>query len=187
VSDCTLFRTGLDFVPFYKKHPFVGKNYGDFNIAKVWTTSAPIFLRLSQDRGGFMNAEQVEIELRRFAPPEGDGSPDVKDVKGRYMYEHPWAVAAREDVISSFNAYIYRSLEFYLDTILDDSDRLVWDVFHMAYRTSVFPTPVRHQWSLDVAVLLTTFPEHIFEKRHPSLGRLSNDRRTLAVLRKWRH
>ena len=58
------------------------------------------------------------------------------------MYCIPWAIADPDAAVETINAYIDQSVGSYLDAMLDDTDSLVWDVFHVAFRLSVFPMPV---------------------------------------------
>jgi len=139
VVDCTLFRTGLDFVPFYKEHPLMGPHYGDFDLEKTWTPAPRKSLRISQDRGRDGDDVEIEVELREFIAPANDRSVDVK---GRPMYCVPWAMADQESVVRAINAYIEQSLGFYIDLKLDVSDPLAFEVIRMARRTSVLDVPV---------------------------------------------
>jgi hypothetical protein len=120
---------------FYKKHPLAGPKYGDFHLQKQWTEAPIRVLCLGQDRG-----VMLQLELREFIPPAGDND---QDLKGRSMYAVPWAIANVDDAVKAINAYVDESIGLYLDAILDDTDGLVWSVFHAAYRLSIFPEPVR--------------------------------------------
>ena len=133
VSDSILFRTGLPFWAFYKNHPMVGKNYGDFHLEKSWTSSAPRVLEITQDRGTI-----CRFEVREFLAPVEH----TVDVKERPMYAIPWAMVDAESAMESINTYLEESIGPYLDTILDDSDPVVWNIFHAALRLSLFPEPV---------------------------------------------
>ncbi|KAM7183652.1 hypothetical protein V8F33_013449 [Rhypophila sp. PSN 637] len=134
VTDSTLFRTGLDYMPFYKAHPMAGPEYGDFHLDRFWTGSPPKTLCLGQ-----LGAMSFKVELQEFVPPV---SSEV-DLKGRPMYAVPWAIADPDAVVESINNYIDRGVTAYLYGHLDDTDPLVWDIFQAAYRASVFPTPNR--------------------------------------------
>jgi len=136
VTDSTLFRTGLDYMPFYRLHPMIGPHHGDFHLERRWTSSSPKTLRLGQ----LQSPLSFAVELREFIPPLH--TTDV-DLKGRPMYAVPWAVADPEAVVRAMNEYIDRGITQYLYEYLDDSDALVWDIFEQAYRASVFPIPVR--------------------------------------------
>ncbi|KAK3936613.1 hypothetical protein QBC46DRAFT_366801 [Diplogelasinospora grovesii] len=135
VTDSTLFRTGLDYMAFYKRHPMVGPHYGDFHIERRWTGAPPKILCLGQ-----LGAMHFQVELQEFVPPVDH--PDV-DLKGRPMYAVPWAIADPDAVVKAMNDYIERGLTHYMYAYLDDTDGLVWDIFQAAYRASVFPTPNR--------------------------------------------
>lgn len=113
----------------------IGPCYGDFHLEKQWTNRPPKHLCLSQP--GSMG--YVKIELREFIPPAD--SDDV-DLKGRPMYAAPWAIADPEPVVEAIWKYIEENITAYMDAYLDDSDPLVWNIFHAAYRASVFPVPV---------------------------------------------
>ncbi len=129
-----LYRTDLNAFTFYQTHPLVGANYGDFHIPKTWVGATTKLLDITQDRGAF-----CRLEAREFLPPVEEGA---LDIKGRPMYHIPWAIENPEAAVKAFNKYIDESLGAYLDEILDDTDHLVWDVFHSAMRLSVFPSPV---------------------------------------------
>ncbi|KAL2197003.1 hypothetical protein P885DRAFT_68900 [Corynascus similis CBS 632.67] len=133
VTDSTLFRTGLDYMPFYRTHPMVGPRYGDFHLERQWTDSPPKILCLGQ-----VGAMHLKIELREFVPPAD--SNDV-DLKGRPMYAVPWAIADPDAVVEAIKEYIERAITAYMAAYLDDTDPLVWNIFQAAYRASVFPVP----------------------------------------------
>lgn len=134
ITDSVLFRTGLDYMPFYKKHPMIGPTYGDFHIAKDWMGATTRFLDVTQDRSPIV----LRLEVREFHPPYEENS---LDLKGRSMYCIPWAIVDPDVAVETINAYIDQSVGSYLDAMLDDTDSLVWDVFHIAFRLSVFPMP----------------------------------------------
>lgn len=121
---------------FYKDHPMIGAHYGDFHIDKQWVDGPGRILCLGQDRGSFL-----KIELKQFVPPR---DPTALDLKGRSMYAVNWAIANPDAVTEALNEFINDSLGLYLESILDGMDELVWDIFHVAIRSSVFPQPVRH-------------------------------------------
>lgn len=134
VTDSTLFRTGLDYMSFYKNHPMIGPLYGDFHLDRQWTATPPTTLCIGQ-----VGAMHLKVELHEFIPPAN--SADV-DLKGRPMYAVPWAIADPEVVVEAINNYIDRSITQYMYAYLDDCDGLIWDIFQAAYRASVFPVPV---------------------------------------------
>lgn len=111
-----------------------GPYYGDFHLEKQWTQAPTRYLSLSQDRG-----VSFQLELHEFIPPI---DPTAVDLKGRSMYAVSWAIANPDAACRAINAYIDESIGLYLDSILDDSDALEWQIFHAAYRASLFPFPV---------------------------------------------
>ncbi|KAK4238377.1 hypothetical protein C8A03DRAFT_43887 [Achaetomium macrosporum] len=133
VTDSTLFRTGLDYMPFYRDHLMVGPHYGDFHLERQWLDVASKFLCLGQ-----IGTLHFKVELKRFVPPPH--SRDL-DLKGRPMYAVPWAIADPEAVVEAITEYIDRATRAYLAAYLDDTDALVWNIFEVAYRASVFPVP----------------------------------------------
>ncbi|KAK0739985.1 hypothetical protein B0T18DRAFT_331684 [Schizothecium vesticola] len=135
VTDSTLFRTSLDYMPFYRAHPMVGPQHGDFHLERRWTGSASKILCLGQ----LQVPLYFKVELRQFVPPANN---DL-DLKGRPMYAVPWAVADADAVVLAINNYIDRGITQYLYEYLDDTNGLVWDIFQQAYRASVFPIPNR--------------------------------------------
>ncbi|KAL1842470.1 hypothetical protein VTJ49DRAFT_5207 [Mycothermus thermophilus] len=134
VTDSTLFRTGLDYMPFYRDHPMVGPKYGDFHLEREWTAAKPKVLCIGQ-----VGSLHLQIEVREFVPPP-EAAADV-DLKGRPMYAVPWAIADPDAVVVAMEEYINRPIVRYMDEYLDRSDPLVWNIFQMAYRASVFPVP----------------------------------------------
>ncbi|KXX76430.1 hypothetical protein MMYC01_200182 [Madurella mycetomatis] len=133
VTDSTLFRTGLDYMPFYKTHPMVGPHYGDFHLERQWIDGPSKFLCLGQ-----VGSMHFQVELKQFVPPANSG--DV-DLKGRPMYAVPWAIADPDAVVKDISEYIDRGMTRYMSAYLDDTDELVWNIFQAAYRASVFPLP----------------------------------------------
>jgi hypothetical protein len=133
ISDSILFRTSIANYDFYRHHHMVGKTYGDFHIAKLWTGQPTKILEFTQDRGPI-----CKMEVREFFPPDEH----ALDTRGNPIYAVPWAIADPDALTRSLNEYLDESMGCYLDEILDDSDRLVWNVFHSALRLSLFPEPV---------------------------------------------
>jgi len=136
ITESLLFRTSLDYMPFYSAHPMIGPRYGDFHIEKLWTSAPARTIRLGQIQIGIIN---FRIELHKFVPPHG--TTDV-DLKGRSMYLSPWAIRDPDAVVDTINTFIDKTTGEYMNAFLDDSDSIVWDVFRMARRASVFPVPV---------------------------------------------
>ncbi|KAK4198103.1 hypothetical protein QBC40DRAFT_96107 [Triangularia verruculosa] len=133
VTDTILFRTGLDYMPFYRNHPMIGPNYGDFHLERQWVPGPSKYLCLGQ-----IGSMSFTVELKQFVPPANSGD---LDLKGRPMYAVPWAVADPEAVVQSINEYIDRGITRYMDAYLDEYDELVWGIFQAAYRASIFPVP----------------------------------------------
>ncbi|KAK4182650.1 hypothetical protein QBC35DRAFT_478880 [Podospora australis] len=133
VTDTTLFRTGLDYMPFYREHPMIGPHYGDFHLHREWLDTPSKFLCLGQ-----IGSMHFQVELKQFVPPAN--SHDV-DLKGRSMYAVPWAIQDPDVVVEAMTSYIDRGITRYMDAYLDDTDELVWGIFQTAYRASVFPVP----------------------------------------------
>jgi len=98
VTDSTLFRTGLDYMSFYRSHPMVGPQYGDFHLQRHWTGAPSVYLCLGQ-----LGSMNFQVELQEFVPPVG--STDV-DLKGRPMYAVPWAIVDPDAVVDAINNYI---------------------------------------------------------------------------------
>lgn len=134
VTDSTLFRTGLDYMTFYRTHPMIGPHYGDFHLERQWADVPSRFLCLGQ-----VGSMHFQVELKQFIPPAGSG--DV-DLKGRPMYAVPWAVADPDAVVQAITEYMDGGIARYMRAYLDDTDPLVWNIFQAAYRASVFPVPV---------------------------------------------
>lgn len=133
VTDSTLFRTGLNYMAFYRNHPMVGPHYGDFHLDRRWTNTPSKILCLGQ-----VGSMHIKVELREFIPPAN--SRDV-DLKGRPMYAVPWAVADPDTVVEAITEYIDKAITRYMAAYLDDTDPIVWNIFQAAYRASVFPLP----------------------------------------------
>ena len=137
ITDSTLYRTGLDYMPFYRKHQMVGPTYGDFHLYDdefQWTGAPSRFLSLGQ-----LGGAHFQIELEEFTPTRDTS--DV-DLKGRPIYSVAWAISNADAAVDAINQYVDDNMGAYLEAYLDDSDPLVWDIFHAAYRASVFPEPV---------------------------------------------
>src|SRR5690606_23328672 len=111
------------------------------------------------------------IEVREFVPP-AEAAGDV-DLKGRPMYAVPWAIADPDAVVAAMDEYIDRAIVRYMEEYLDHSDPLVWNVFQMAYRSSVFPVPVGLTQPHMCFLHLLTTPERDAQKNAASLGRQS--------------
>jgi hypothetical protein len=163
-------------MPFYKAHPMTGPKHGDFHIEKQWVAGTARTLCLSQDRGSFFR-----IELKQFVPPR---DPTALDLKGRSMYEVNWAIADPTAATDALNEFIDNSLGSYLDSILDGTDSLVWDIFHAAIRSSVFPQPVSRSSSRYGTIWEEPnfVPELAPQKDTQALGSLPFHRVPMALL-----
>lgn len=135
----TLYRTTFQHFEFFKLHLMIGPTYGDFHITRSWTQSKTKVLEFAQDSNSVL-----KLEVREFMPTADELLSD--DTRGNKMYSIPWAIADPDEAARAINLYINRYFVAYLDNILDDSNRLVWDVFHWAVRLSVFPEPVSHRF-----------------------------------------
>lgn len=135
ISDSVLSRTGFDYITFFQSHPMTGPRYGDFHLEKEWVDNRTYTLSLTQDFGAI-----YYLDVRQFkAPTESD----ALDLKGRSIYKIPFAIHDVDETTSTVRSYLDKSVELYLDSILDDTDSLIFNVFHAALRLSVFPEPVR--------------------------------------------
>lgn len=137
ISDSNLYRTAFQQYPFFREHLMVGPNYGDFHIQRRWTQNEIRVLELAQDSNVVLR-----LAVREFVPSAEELKSD--DTRGNKMYGIPWAIADPGEATKEVNLYINRCIGTYLGTILDDSNRLVWDMFHWAMRLALFPEPVRH-------------------------------------------
>ncbi|KAH8884175.1 hypothetical protein GQ53DRAFT_811092 [Thozetella sp. PMI_491] len=133
ISDSILNRTGLDHMAFYRAHPMVGPRYGDFSKVKNWAEEKVYSLDITQDCGPVCH-----LQVRRFIPPV---DPQALDLKGRPMYNIPFGILDADEATKAVNTYLDESVEAYMDCLLDDTDHVVFDVFHVALRMSVFPEP----------------------------------------------
>ncbi|CAK7223801.1 hypothetical protein SEUCBS140593_005353 [Sporothrix eucalyptigena] len=134
ITESNLYRTAFHHFEFFRLHPMVGPTYGDFHIKRQWTQNETKVLELAQDSNIVLT-----LRVREFIPTAKELSSD--DTRGNKMYGIPWAIADPDEATRAVNLYTDRCIEAYLETILDDSNRLVWDVFHWAMRLSVFPEP----------------------------------------------
>jgi hypothetical protein len=106
----------------------VGLKYGDFHIQRNWTQSGTVILELAQDSNAVLR-----LAVGEFVPsPEELTS---HDTRGNKMYSIPWAIADPEQATKAVNHYLDRCIGNHLDAILDDSNHLVWDIFHGALRS----------------------------------------------------
>jgi len=113
----------------------VGPTYGDFHIKRQWTQNETKVLDFAQD-GNIV----LSLRVREFFPSIEELLFD--DARGNMMYGIPWAIADPDEATRVVNLCIDSCTEAYLDTILDDSNHLEWDVFHWALKISMFPKPV---------------------------------------------
>lgn len=134
----TLFRTGLDYMPFYRDHPMIGPKYGDFHLAKTWLNPGPRTLRIGQLQGA-EGGRYFELDLYEFVPPPR--SQDV-DLKNRSMYAVPWAIRDPEAAVKSMTSYLEENSGAYLREGLAGVDSQVCAIFHMARRTAYIPVSV---------------------------------------------
>ncbi|KAI5455754.1 hypothetical protein BGZ63DRAFT_137383 [Mariannaea sp. PMI_226] len=112
----------------------VGPKYGDFHIQRNWTQTNIKIINLAQDSNAVLH-----LAVREFVPSYEELRSD--DTRGNKMYSIPWAIADPEEATEEVKRYLDRCIEGYLDAILDDSNHLVWDIFHWAVRLSLFPQP----------------------------------------------
>jgi hypothetical protein len=112
----------------------IGPKYGDFHIQRNWTQNHTVFLELAQDSNAVLR-----LAVREFAPHPEDLASD--DTRGNKMYSIPWAIADPEQATKAVNSYLDGCIGNYLDAILDDSNPLVWDIFHWALRMSLVAQP----------------------------------------------
>ncbi|KAM0434005.1 hypothetical protein ACHAPT_003949 [Fusarium lateritium] len=111
----------------------VGPKYGDFHIERDWTGACEYQLYITQDCGSV-----CKLTVREFNPPD---EPQALDLKRRPMYRNRFAIVNADQTTDSLNRFLDESIELYLDNLLDDGDRITFDVFHMALRLSHFPDP----------------------------------------------
>lgn len=134
ISDSILNRTGLDYLHFYRNHPMVGSRYGDFYLEKDWIGKREFSLDITQDCGSVCH-----LVVREFKPPV---EPEALDLKSRPMYCIPFSIVDADQATDALNKFLDESIGLYLDTLLDDTDHLTFDVFHMTLRLCFFPKPV---------------------------------------------
>lgn len=113
----------------------IGPKYGDFHVQRDWTPNPIIVLELAQDSNAILR-----LAVREFVPSLEDLTSD--DTRGNKMYSIPWAIADSEQATEAVNSYLDGCIGNYLDAILDDSNPLVWDIFHCALRLSLVSPPV---------------------------------------------
>lgn len=113
----------------------VGPTYGDFHIVRQWTEARAKVIEVAQDSN-----IALQLRVKEFVPTAEELLSD--DTRGNKMFSIPWAIADPDEAAASVNCYIDRCTDAYLETVLDDTNHLVWDVFLWASRLSVFPEPV---------------------------------------------
>jgi hypothetical protein len=113
----------------------VGLTYGDFHISRRWAGTETRVLEVAQDSNVIL-----PLKIRQFVPSSEELV--SVDTRGNKMYAIPWAIANPDEATKFVNEYIERTKEAYMETLLDDSNRFVWDVFHWALRLTMFPQPV---------------------------------------------
>jgi hypothetical protein len=113
----------------------VGPTYGDFHIPREWVGTRTKTLEIAQDSNVILR-----LQIREFVPSNEELVLD--DARGNKMYSIPWAIANPDEAAKFANEYVDRNMDTYLETVLDDSNRFVFDVFHWALRLTIFPQPV---------------------------------------------
>jgi hypothetical protein len=71
-------------------------------------------------------AQDINLVVREFVPSLEELRSD--DTRGNKMYSIPWAIADPQEATAAVNLYLDHCIRAYLDTILDDSNHLVWDI-----------------------------------------------------------
>ena len=138
ITESTLYRTTFEHFEFFRLHLMVGPTYGDFHITRKWTQNMTKVMEFTQDSNVVLR-----LKVREFIPTPDELLSD--DTRGNKMYSIPWAIADPDEAVRAIHLYIDHCIEAYPNAILDDSNRLVWDVFYWAMRLSVFPEPVCHR------------------------------------------
>ena len=120
----------------------IGPNYGDFCLKKSWVSPRTKVIDLTQNRGSVLH-----LELREFIPPDEQHATDTKGVhrNGRNMYAIPWAIANADKATSSTEKFLDKSVKLYLDIMFLNTNRLVREVFRMAWKMANPPDAVRHE------------------------------------------
>ncbi|OIW22522.1 hypothetical protein CONLIGDRAFT_650532 [Coniochaeta ligniaria NRRL 30616] len=151
LGDARLFRTLTDSgsIPRYKIH--VGHADWGFCYWRRWVGTSRI-LHFSQ-----LGTSHLQLELREFSPPNpteaGGTEQELQDSNGQSIYSTPWAIRYPNDASLDIIKFLSNSIEEYLDGLLDDSDKLVWDIFQVAYSSSISPTSTDTKTTLLPAAL----------------------------------
>ncbi|EXK76669.1 hypothetical protein FOQG_18594 [Fusarium oxysporum f. sp. raphani 54005] len=112
----------------------VGPKYGDFHIQRNWTQSGIVILELAQD-----SDIVLRLAVQEFVPNTEELESD--DTRGNKMYSIPWAIANPEEATQEIRHYLHHCMGYYLDTILDKSNHLVWDIFYWVVKLLRLPQP----------------------------------------------
>ncbi|EXM15093.1 hypothetical protein V3481_017323 [Fusarium oxysporum f. sp. vasinfectum] len=112
----------------------VGPKYGDFHIQRNWTQSGIVVLELAQD-----SDIVLRLAVQEFVPSTEELESD--DTRGNKMYSIPWAIANPEEATQEIRHYLHHCMGYYLDTILDKSNHLVWDIFYWVVKLLRLPQP----------------------------------------------
>ena len=144
-----LFRTGSWNDPFEADHPMVGKQYGDFYLPRQWVSPNTKVLNITQHRGLV-----VSIVVREFMPPDEYVTDDkgLWNGIGRSVYAIPWAVEDPEVELQKLHKLVDNSVGQYLESFLDDTDPLIWNVYREALRLSQLSHPVRKRYHTRLTV-----------------------------------
>ncbi|PMD19482.1 hypothetical protein NA56DRAFT_203203 [Hyaloscypha hepaticicola] len=134
ITDINLYRTAFQHFEFFRLHLMVGPTYGDFHIPREWVGTRTKTLEIAQDSNVILR-----LQIREFVPSNEELVLD--DARGNKMYSIPWAIANPDEAAKFANEYVDRNMDTYLETVLDDSNRFVFDVFHWALRLTIFPQP----------------------------------------------
>ncbi|KAK2924484.1 Protein of unknown function DUF3505 [Fusarium oxysporum f. sp. vasinfectum] len=113
----------------------VGPKYGDFHIQRNWTQSGIVVLELAQD-----SDIVLRLAVQEFVPSTEELESD--DTRGNKMYSIPWAIANPEEATQEIRHYLHHCMGYYLDTILDKSNHLVWDIFYWVVKLLRLPQPL---------------------------------------------
>jgi hypothetical protein len=114
---------------------------------KKWTSPEPKVIQLTQDCGG----SAFEVEVKPFIPVDGDVLARTwvtNNVKKSYECA-PYAIVNMSKTGMELCRFINNSIAAVIEAEIDETNKLLWDTYAMAYRysefaevSSTFSTPI---------------------------------------------
>jgi hypothetical protein len=103
---------------------------------KKWRSQEIKTIQITQDLGG----ASYELRVREFAPVEGDALARrwVTDGTPRSYECAPYAIANMKQAGMEYMQYIDKNIATAIESEIDETNKLLWNTYSMAYRYSEF-------------------------------------------------